>query len=890
MATPVAPPWAQTPEGLDDLLHEREGFRDEVYLDSLGKPTVGYGHLLGDEYADQVGTTPFSGKELEGMFYEDRDKAQREAVENVGRETWVNLSPEQQTALTSMAFQLGGAGQRKFKKLLKAVKEGDAREVAKQALTGSKGGKSKWLKQTPKRALDVAMAFDPDIAAQYKKAGGMILSDEQVMYRNSGGLTGFWNNYIAGDKTQITDPNDDIPYGWNVEAGRPYTMEEGIAAGTYAPEVPVPAGAPAPITNADLQQAEVWERQYEGQDPDDLGNAPTAPAEVAETVHPMGGVPPLSMPTAISGEDAETPVPDIGSSISPAAEGQFGATGASMPPVNDMDPVAGAEEPGVLDWMNDNLLGPAGRDALNTETDEELKAKQMESIQANEDAYMEAAFGQPDDGIIRDNKGRAQKVNPNRIDPNIPAELAEKRAKGIITQEQYDAQKAAYEQAVAQDAAAKADEAAETQAADVKNQEEAAAKAADLDAQIEAAKAAGDDTLVAALEGEKANLEGNISASDTGEKPDTATAESNLDSIINDANPEDTGPGDGQAGENADVDTVVATGESNPKAVKQSEGVLKSLFGDLFDTKELTRMAVMYAGSRLMGYSHGGSLSWAAKNYIQRVDSKASQYHQLAASGKYTTASLKSYKESGDPTDLKPVGVTPKALGNFKTFYKNGRKYEAQEYDMNGQKIWMDGQGNQINQTYQSDPSTVRGTPEYGKRVKEDSQQYTDMLKGLRSNFGTHRDGQGNVSYSTELTPDVAGNKIAKWALDENIPPEYMGGIIENAYHSALEHSQRTGEKVRDLRPFLEEQYVIAQVGDSSLFRGVSGTNVNKMMTAVQNTAASKGANLTSTQIMQGYRAAWEKLGEEGQKAWNSRATDEENGFMKFVMNDISKS
>ena len=352
----------------------------------------------------------------------------------------------------------------------------------------------------------------------------------------------------------------------------------------------------------------------------------------------------------------------------------------------------------------------------------------------------------------------------------------------------------------------------------------------------------------------------------------------------------ETGPGDGQAGENADVDTVVATGESNPKAVKQSEGVLKSLFGDLFDTKELTRMAVMYAGSRLMGYSHGGSLSWAAKNYIQRVDSKASQYHQLAASGKYTTASLKSYKESGDPTDLKPVGVTPKALGNFKTFYKNGRKYEAQEYDMNGQKIWMDGQGNQINQTYQSDPSTVRGTPEYGKRVKEDSQQYTDMLKGLRSNFGTHRDGQGNVSYSTELTPDVAGNKIAKWALDENIPPEYMGGIIENAYHSALEHSQRTGEKVRDLRPFLEEQYVIAQVGDSSLFRGVSGTNVNKMMTAVQNTAASKGANLTSTQIMQGYRAAWEKLGEEGQKAWNSRATDEENGFMKFVMNDISKS
>ena len=172
----------------DALLHSREGYRPEVYLDSLNKPTVGYGHLLPDEFTEFVGQEIIPEDQLNKWFEEDRDKAQKAAKDNVGAETWDKLNKRQQATLSSMAFQLGGKGQSKFKNMLKAIQGGDYTEAAKQALTGSKGGKSKWLKQTPVRALDLAEAFDPAIAAQYRDAGGVVYDDMPVQYAFFGDL------------------------------------------------------------------------------------------------------------------------------------------------------------------------------------------------------------------------------------------------------------------------------------------------------------------------------------------------------------------------------------------------------------------------------------------------------------------------------------------------------------------------------------------------------------------------------------------------------------------------------------------------------------------------------------------------------------------------------
>ena len=102
---------------LKTLLEEREGYRDDVYLDSLGKPTVGHGHLLGEEFKDKVGEKPFSKKELDDFFQMDIETATKAAKKNV--KNFDKLNKQQQAALISMAFQLGGTGQAKFEKMIR---------------------------------------------------------------------------------------------------------------------------------------------------------------------------------------------------------------------------------------------------------------------------------------------------------------------------------------------------------------------------------------------------------------------------------------------------------------------------------------------------------------------------------------------------------------------------------------------------------------------------------------------------------------------------------------------------------------------------------------------------------------------------------------------------
>lgn len=342
-------------------------------------------------------------------------------------------------------------------------------------------------------------------------------------------------------------------------------------------------------------------------------------------------------------------------------------------------------------------------------------------------------------------------------------------------------------------------------------------------------------------------------------------------------------------------DEVKGAGEeaakADPSALDKAKGFFKGAFSDLFDGKELGRMALMYLGSRALGYSHGGSLNWAAKQYVQRVDAKSAAYDKLVLSGKYTTESIKAYQESGDVADLQAVGVAPKALGNFKTFFSpQGKQVRAEEYDLDGTKVWMTPDGKRVNANWSEDASSVPGTQDYSKRIRDDSKQYEGMLNDLRTQFGTF--GEGNdKQFATELAPAVAGNKIARWAAENRVSPEYMGSIVEGAYHAALADSQESGRKVRDITPYLNAQYVAAMTGDSSLFQDkegkvVSGRKVDAAISSIQNLVP--GASTTA--IMQAARGRWNKLGPDGQARYNKQAKAGESGFLIFLQAETTKA
>jgi len=104
---------------------------------------------------------------------------------------------------------------------------------------------------------------------------------------------------------------------------------------------------------------------------------------------------------------------------------------------------------------------------------------------------------------------------------------------------------------------------------------------------------------------------------------------------------------------------LVKLGEGDPKAddyVETAKGWFTEMFADMFSGKELARMALMYAGSRLMGYDHGGSLNFSMKQYIERVDDDIAAREKFVTNKdnleNYTKKSLALYRKTGNLTDL----------------------------------------------------------------------------------------------------------------------------------------------------------------------------------------------------------------------------------------------
>jgi len=128
---------------LEERIERHEGRRNSPYEDSEGVLTVGIGRNLRD--------VPFSDDEIDLMFANDMKRAR------AGAETFIayrHLSEARQNVLVEMIFQMGVGGVSKFKKFLAAALSGRVSDAAKEMLD------SRWQKQTPERAKELATIFE----------------------------------------------------------------------------------------------------------------------------------------------------------------------------------------------------------------------------------------------------------------------------------------------------------------------------------------------------------------------------------------------------------------------------------------------------------------------------------------------------------------------------------------------------------------------------------------------------------------------------------------------------------------------------------------------------------------------------------------------------------
>ena len=130
---------------LELRIKEHEGFRNTIYLDSLGKKTVGWGHLCVEDHWEE--NVIYNKDILEKTFQEDLQKAKDGATSLLGGTAVLSTAKD---IITEMVFQLGTTGVGRFKKMFKALEVADYIEASKQMLD------SKWNSQTPARCQELA--------------------------------------------------------------------------------------------------------------------------------------------------------------------------------------------------------------------------------------------------------------------------------------------------------------------------------------------------------------------------------------------------------------------------------------------------------------------------------------------------------------------------------------------------------------------------------------------------------------------------------------------------------------------------------------------------------------------------------------------------------------
>ena len=125
-----------------------EGYRNKVYLDSLGKRTVGVGHLCVEDHWED--NKEYSEEMLMKVLKDDLKNA-IQGAEELCSDCPV-LDDQAKEIIVEMVFQLGKTGVSKFRNMWKAL-EHDPPNYEKASLEMLD---SRWASQTPGRAKEMS--------------------------------------------------------------------------------------------------------------------------------------------------------------------------------------------------------------------------------------------------------------------------------------------------------------------------------------------------------------------------------------------------------------------------------------------------------------------------------------------------------------------------------------------------------------------------------------------------------------------------------------------------------------------------------------------------------------------------------------------------------------
>ena len=138
-------------DSLKARIRSHEGVRTYMYLDSLGKATIGIGHLIQPHEREKFSEGVEISMELvEELFDLDLNRAAAGAEVLIEECVGHDLPEHITEVILEMVFQLGTQGVRNFKKMWKAMRVKDWQKAAAEMKD------SRWHSQTTKRCEHLA--------------------------------------------------------------------------------------------------------------------------------------------------------------------------------------------------------------------------------------------------------------------------------------------------------------------------------------------------------------------------------------------------------------------------------------------------------------------------------------------------------------------------------------------------------------------------------------------------------------------------------------------------------------------------------------------------------------------------------------------------------------
>jgi lysozyme len=135
-------------ERLLESVKKHEGYRNKVYLDTLGKRTVGVGHLCVEDFWED--DKEYEESFLMEILQKDLQESIRSAQSLMEEHGCADIDEKAQEIIIEMVFQLGRTGVSKFRNMWKCLSELNYLGASYEMLD------SRWSKQTPNRAKSMA--------------------------------------------------------------------------------------------------------------------------------------------------------------------------------------------------------------------------------------------------------------------------------------------------------------------------------------------------------------------------------------------------------------------------------------------------------------------------------------------------------------------------------------------------------------------------------------------------------------------------------------------------------------------------------------------------------------------------------------------------------------